>query len=288
MRYQFIEVEKAQFPMRVLCQVLQVAHSGWYRWRQQPLSPRCAENQRLCQQIQDIHQASRRTYGSPRIHQTLRDDGERCGRHRVARLMRQAGIRAKIVRRFKRTTNAKHLYPLAPNRLAQQLTAPARNQRWVSDITYIPTAEGWLYLAVVLDLFSHAVVGWALADRMTGVLVRQALTMALGRRGKVPGLLLPSERASQYAAADYQRLLRAPGIICSMSRKGNCYDNAPMVSFLGTLKRELVHHENYATRAEVKVSIFEYIEVFYNHQRKHSASNNQAPFAFEEQQAACA
>ncbi len=288
MRYRFIEAEKAQFPIRVLCQVLHVARSGWYRWRQQPMSRRGEENRRLCQQIYDIHQASRRTYGSPRIHRTLQDVGERCGRHRVARLMRHAGIRAKTVRRFKRTTNSQHPYPLAANLLAQNFTAPVRNQRWVSDITYIPTAEGWLYLAVVLDLFSRAVVGWALAERMTGAIVCQALTMALGRRGKVPGLLLHSDRGSQYAATDYQRLLHAHGIICSMSRKGNCYDNAPMESFFGTLKRELVHHETYATRAEAKVSLFEYIEVFYNHQRKHSTSNYQAPFVFEERQAACA
>jgi len=287
MRYRFIEAEKARFPVRWLCQVLRVSRSGFYDWRTRPLSAGARETQRLQLKIRVIHRASRRTYGSPRILSALRDAGESCGRHRVARIMRLAGIRAKTVRKFRATTNTKHRHPIAANLLAQDFTAARIDQRWVSDITYIPTREGWLYLAVVMDLYSRAIVGWAIDKRMTAQLVRDALTMALWRRGAVPGLLLHSDRGCQYAAGDYQRLLRDHGIVCSMSRTGNCYDNATMESFFGTLQQELVHHQRYATRKTAKASIFEYIEVFYNHQRKHSAINYQAPMLFE-QHGACA
>jgi putative transposase len=208
-------------------------------------------------------------------------------KHRVARIMRSAGIRAKTVRKFKATTHSRHHHPVAANVLAQNFTATRINQRWVSDITYIPTAQGWLYLAVVLDLYSRVIVGWAMDQRMTAHLVQRALTMALWRRGAVRGLLLHSDRGCQYACGDYQRLLRDQGITCSMSRTGNCYDNAAMESFFGTLKQELVHHERYITREQARASIFEYIEVFYNHQRKHSAINYQTPMTFE-QHRACA
>jgi len=201
--------------------------------------------------------------------------------------MRQAGIRAKTVRKFKATTNSKHTHPVAENLLAQDFTATRPNQRWVSDITYIRTEEGWLYLAVVLDLYSRAIIGWAMQERMTAQLVRDALTMALWRRGAVNGVLLHSDRGCQYACGNYQQALQDHGIICSMSRKGNCYDNAAMESFFGTLKQELVHHERYATRKAAKASIFEYIEVFYNQQRKHSAINYQPPVVFEKHRAYC-
>ena len=287
MRYRFIEAEKANFPVRWLCWVLQASRSGFYGWRTRPLSARAREVLRLQVKIRVIHRASRRTYGSPRIVNALRDAGEPCGKHRVARIMRQAGIRAKTVRKFKATTNSKHNHPVAMNLLAQDFTAIQVNQQWVSDITYIPTQEGWLYLAVVLDLYSRAIVGWAMNQRMTAQLVRDALIMALWRRGTVKGLLLHSDRGCQYAAGDYQRLLRDHGIVCSMSRQANCYDNAAMESFFGTLKQELIHHERYPTRAAAKASIFEYIEVFYNRQRQHSAINYQAPMVFEKH-SACA
>jgi putative transposase len=283
MRYRFIEAEKAAFPVAGLCQVLKVSRSGFYAWQARPESPRVQANRRLAVKIAALHRASRRTYGSPRVHAALRDEGERCARHRVARLMRTAGIRAKTVRKFRPTTNSAHTHPVAQNLLAQDFTARAPNQRWVSDITYIPTEEGWLYLAVVLELYSRAVIGWAMAPRITARLVHDALTRALWRRGTLKGLLLHSDRGSQYASDDYQRLLRENGIVCSMSRKGNCYDNAAMESFFGTLKRELVHHERYRTREQASASIFEYIEVFYNHQRKHSAINYQAPMIYERQ-----
>lgn len=283
MRYHFIEVEKAHFPVTWLCRVLQVSRSGYYDWQGRPPSRRAQEDERLLVKIRGIHRGSRATYGSPRIHDALRDEGERCGEHRVARLMRVNAIRAKTVRKFKATTNSNHDYPVAENLLAQDFTATGPNQRWVSDITYVWTREGWLYLAVVLDLYSRAIVGWAMERRMTSQLVRDALVMALWRRGTIQGLLLHSDRGSQYAADDYQQLLRVNGITCSMSRKGNCYDNAAMESFFGTLKQELVYHEDYSTRAEAKASIFEYIETFYNHQRKHSAINYQAPMVFERQ-----
>jgi transposase InsO family protein len=199
--------------------------------------------------------------------------------------MRQAGIHAKTVRKFKATTHAKHRHPVAENLLAQAFTATQSNQRWVSDITYIPTQQGWLYLAVVLDLYSRAIVGWAMDRRMTAKLAHDALTMALWRRGTVKDLLLHSDQGCQYACSDYQRLLQDHGIVCSMSRTGNCYDNAAIESFFGTLKQELVHHERYATREKAKASIFEYIEVFYDQQRKHSAINYQAPMIFEKHSA---
>ena len=283
MRYQFIQAEKAHYPIHLMCQVLQVSRSGFYDWQGRPPSKQTKEDQRLLTKIQAIHKASRETYGSPRIHDDLRDDGETCGKHRTARIMKENGIRAKTSKKFKATTNSEHHYPVASNLLNQEFSAAAPNQCWTSDITYIETAEGWLYLAVVLDLYSRAIVGWAMDRRMTRQLVRDALMMALWKRGKVKGLLLHSDRGTQYASEDYQRLLKSNGITCSMSRKGNCYDNAAMESFFGTLKQELVHHERYASREQAKASIFEYIEVFYNQQRKHSAINYLAPMVFEQQ-----
>ena len=283
MRYQFIQREKAYYPVSVLCRVVHVSRSGYYEWRSRPLSRRTLDNQRLLVKIHSLHKGSRETYGSPRIHIALQADGESCGIHWVARLMQANAIQAKTVKKFKATTNSAHHYPVAQNLLKQQFTADTPNQRWVSDITYVSTAEGWLYLAVVLDLYSRAIIGWAMDKRMTRQLVMDALLMALWRRGQVRGLLLHSDRGSQYASDDYQKALKSNGIICSMSGKGNCYDNATMESFFGTLKQELVHHEYYATREQAKASIFEYIEVFYNQQRRHSAIQYQAPLVFEQQ-----
>ena len=285
MRYQFIQTEKAHYPVTLLCQVLQVSRSGYYDWQGRSPSRHVLEDQRLLVKIRAIHKASRETYGLPRVHIDLQADGETCGKHRSARIMRDNDIKAMTQRKFKATTNSKHNYPVAENILDRQFTATVPNQRWVSDITYIDTTEGWLYLAVVLDLYSRAIVGWAMDRRMTRQLVADALIMALRRRGKVTGLLLHFDRGSQYASDDYQKLLKSNDITCSMSRKGNCYDNAAMESFFGPLKQELVHHEHYATREQAKASIFEYIEVFYNQQRRHSAINYLAPMVFEQQRA---
>ena len=212
MRYQFIETEKAQYPVTLLCQVLQVSRSGYYDWQGRPPSQHTLEDQRLLVKIRAIHKASRETYGSPRVHTDLQADGETCGKHRTARIMRDNNIQANVQRKFKATTNSRHNYPVAANILDRQFTASTPNQRWVSDITYIDTAEGWLYLAVVLDLYSRAIVGWAMDRRMTRQLVADALMMALWRRGKVNGLLLHSDRGSQYASDDYQRLIKSNDI----------------------------------------------------------------------------
>jgi putative transposase len=232
-------------------------------------------------EIKAVHLAKRQTYGSPRIHAELKALGLRLGEKRVARLMRAGDIRAKQKRKFKATTDSKHSHPVAPNLLARGFEASAPNQKWVADITYIPTREGWLYLAAIVDLYSRYVVGWSMSERMNRRLVLDALEMAVGRRRPGPGLLHHSDRGSQYACADYQEALKARGMICSMSRKGDCWDNAPMESFFHTLKTELVHHRDYQTRWEAKADIFEYVEVFYNRSRSHSALGFITPAEYE-------
>jgi transposase InsO family protein len=228
-----------------------------------------------------LHQDSRQTYGSPSIWQALVRRGQRVGEHRVARLMRQDGIRAKTVKKWRATTHSAHRLPVAANTLQRQFTVPQPNRVWAGDITYVWTMEGWLYLAVLLDLYSRRVIGWAMGQRLTGELAEQALTMALANRAPRAGLVHHSDRGSQYAATSYQRLLTGYGLIPSMSRKGNCWDNACVESFFGTLKRELVYHRHYATRDEAKQDIFEYIEVFYNRQRRHSTLGYHSPAEFE-------
>ena len=227
-----------------------------------------------------FHWASRETYGSPRIRKDLVESGETVGENTVALLMQRGNIVPKTVRKFRVTTDSRKTVP-APNRLEQQFTVAQPNERWVSDITFIPTRAGWLYLAVIIDLYSRAVIGWAMHQRMKTELVTDALKMALMRRKVRSPLLLHSDQGSQYAAADYRALLATSGIACSMSRKGHCWDNAVAESFFHTLKTELVHHEDYRSRAEAKSSIFEYIEVFYNRQRRHSHIGQVAPMAFE-------
>ncbi len=236
---------------------------------------------RLLLEIRAAHQASRHTYGSLRVHAELRARGIKCGHNRVARLMRLDGLRAKQKRRFKATTNSNHDLPVADNLLGRDFQPQVPNQTWAADISYIPTGEGWLYLAVVMDLYSRLVVGWAMSDRTTRKLTMDALGMALGRRRPGPGLMHHSDRGSQYASGDYQAMLRANGITCSMSRKGEVYDNAPMESFFHTLKTELVHQRRYISREEAKADIFEYVEVFYNRQRRHSYLGYHSPAAFE-------
>jgi len=281
-KYQFIAAHREEFEIRVMCRVLTVSRSGYYAWLKRPTSSREMADQALSQYIKEIHQQSRQTYGSPRIQAELAENGVNCGHKRVARLMRDEELFAKQSRKFRvTTTDSAHNYPVAPNLLDQDFSASRPNEKWLTDITYIPTAEGWLYLAVVLDLYSRRIVGWAMSDSLERHLVIAALQMAIKMRQPPPGLLHHSDRGSQYASEAYQALLTQYQMRCSMSRTGNCYDNAPIESFFGTLKTELVHHCQYQTKAEAKTDIFEYIEVFYNRFRRHSALYYQSPVNFE-------
>ena len=282
MKYQFIENHRDQYPVTLMCRILEVVRSGYYEWRKQPLSARKMADLVLLMHIKDIFAQSRKTYGSYRIHVELAEQGICCGRKRVARLMKEYDLEPKTVRPFKVvTTDSKHHLPVAPNRLNQEFTADRPDQIWLTDITYVPTAEGWLYLAVVLDLYSRRIVGWAMRDSLHRQLVIEALQMALTARQPPPGLLHHSDRGSQYASDDYQALLTQANMVGSMSRKGNCYDNAPVESFFGTLKTELVFHQHYATQAEARLDIFEYIEAFYNRFRRHSALGYKSPVKYE-------
>lgn len=247
-----------------------------------PESSRSIEDRTLLVEIRASYQASSKTYGAPRVHDDLREGGWRVGRKRVARLMRQAGLRAAQPRRFVTTTDSDHRFAVAENVLERDFTATAPNQKWATDITYIWTDEGWLYLAVVLDLFSRRVVGQAMGPTLEKTLVEEALQLALARRTPSAGLIHHSDRGSQYASTDYQALLDRHGIICSMSRRGNCWDNAAVESFFATLKRERVYRCRYRTRAEARADLFSYIEVFYNAQRKHSTLGYLSPVSFEE------
>lgn len=258
-----------------------MSRSGYYAWQDRPESERAKDNRRLLERIRAIHRRSRKTYGSPRIHRQLIMDGEVCGRGRVERLMARNGIRAKQKRKFVATTDSKHNHPVADNMLGRQFAVSRPDRVWVSDITYIPTEEGWLYMAGVLDLCSKRAVGWSMSDSLDRDLVTDALAMAYVRRKPAEGLIHHSDRGSQYASEDYRKLLCDYGMRASMSRKGNCWDNAPMESFFGTLKRELVHHRKYRTREEARRDIFEYIEVFYNRERLHSSLGYVSPSHFE-------
>jgi transposase InsO family protein len=262
---------------------LEVSRSGFYAWLERSEPNRELEDSRLTVLIREEHERSRRTYGAPRIHAALKKRGECCGLHRVERLMQEAGIRSKMRRKFVRTTNSKHPHPIAPNLLDRQFSVSAANLVWVSDITYIWTDEGWLFLASTLDLYSRKVVGWAMSESMPASLVVSALVMAIDARSPSAGLLHHSDRGVQYAADAFQGLLEQNGITCSMSRKGNCYDNAVKESFFHTLKTELCDHEHYRTRAEARASVFEFIEVFYNRTRLHSTLGYCSPAEFEEQ-----
>lgn len=273
---------QAEFPVSVMCEVLKVSKSGYYAWLRRPESKRKAEDKALSELIKEIHKDSKGEYGSPKIHGELRRRGTRCGRKRVARLMRKDGLKAKTVRKFKATTNSDHNLPVAENLLNRDFTPDAPNKAWVADITYIWTNEGWLYLAVVIDLFSRAVVGWSMSERMTRSLVMDAFTLAVMRRNPPPGLIHHSDRGSQYASNDFQALLDKHGAICSMSRKGNCWDNAPAESFFAVLKRAVVFHNQYQTRAEARQSIFDYIERFYNRKRIHSSLGYRTPFEVDQ------
>lgn len=271
--------------MRAMCSALKVSASGYYAWRARPESDRSRENRMLLEEIRKAYEASDKRYGSPNIYHALKAKGIRCSENRVARLMRVNGIQAKLGRRFVPTTDSKHNLPVAENLLDRQFTAERPNQAWVSDITYIWTREGWLYLAVVIDLFSRQVVGWAAATSADRCLVLAALTQALQTRRPQAGLLLHSDRGCQYASGDYQAELNRWSILCSMSRKGNCWDNAPAESFFASLKTEMVHQRRYHSRSEARAALFEYIEVWYNRNRLHSSLGYVSPVTYEAQMA---
>ncbi len=283
MKFAFIAGEKAAFPVTVLCRTLAVSRAGFYAAQARPPAARARADAQLAVEIAAIHGESRQRYGSPRVHAELRARGQGVSRKRVARLMRHRGLAARRRRRFRVTTDSRHAFPVAANVLARQFAAPAPDTVWVTDITYIPTGEGWLYLAVILDLCSRGIVGWAMSERITRQLPLDALGMALGRRRPSPGLLHHSDRGSQYASGDYQTHLARHGFVGSMSRRGDCWDNAVAESFFATLKVELVHDALWPTRAAARGAVFEYIEVFYNRQRRHSSLGFLSPLAFERQ-----
>jgi len=268
-----------------MCSVLGVSTSGYYGWRDRPESNRARQSGRLVKLIKHHHKSSRCTYGSPRIHRDLVESGEKVGLNRVARLMSVHNIQSKMARKFIITTDSKNTRSPAPDLLKQNFNVPTPDKAWVSDTTFIETRKGWLYLAVVLDLYSRLIIGWAMSDKNTTNLVRDALTMAVWRRGRVKSVIVHSDQGSTYASSSYQEQLGDNDLICSMSRKGECLDNAVAESFFGTLKTELVDHEDYKTHAEAKQSLFEYIEVFYNRKRRHSYLAYMSPMEYEERSA---
>jgi len=273
---------RLHFPVKIMSRVLGVSRSGFYAWLTRKSSQRAKEDERLKVAIKAAHKRTRESYSARRLQPELAADGFIAGRDRIARLRRELGIRCRQKRKFKATTNSKHNLPVAENLLEQTFTPSAPNEVWVSDITYIPTGEGWLYLAGIKDVFTCEIVGYAMAERMTQELTSRALFRAVQQKRPKAGLIHHSDRGSQYCSHDYQNLLEQFGMKPSMSRKGNCYDNAPMESFWGSLKNELVHHCRYATRPEAEASIREYIEIFYNRQRRHSRLGYLAPAVFSQ------
>lgn len=284
MRFGFVETEKANYPVALMCRVLEVSRSGFYAWRKRLASAGALEDQSLSLAVSAIHAESRRSYGSPWVHMELRERGRRLGRKRVARLMRAAGLRARTPRRFRRTTDSGHGMAIRDDLLARRFAVAQPNFGWVADITYLWTLEGWLCLAVILDLFSRRVVGWSMSERLEKKLARDALSTALADRPPRGGLIHHSDRGSQYASHEYQELLASYGLLSSMSRRGNCWDNAVAESFFATLKVELVYQTRWSTRAQARNDVFEYIEVFYNRRRRHCALGYLCPDEFERAQ----
>ena len=270
--------------MRKMCEVLEVSRSGFYTWLRSPDSERSRANRSLVREMRIAFDRSRQTYGSPRLTVELKESGVSCSENRVARLMHLIWIRAIGKRKYRVTTNSNHNHPVAANLLNRQFITDRPNAVWLSDITYVWTTEGWLYLAGVIDLYSRMLVGWSMGHRITAELTLEALRQAIARREIRPELMHHSDRGGQYAATEYQKLLTETEMICSMSRKGDCWDNAPMESFFATLKAELVYREQFKTRQEAKAKIFEYIEVFYNRQRRHSTLGMKSPVDFERRQ----
>jgi putative transposase len=269
------------FSVHMMCRVLSVSCSGYYSWRGRAPSFRAQANEKLAAKIKEAFDQEKSRAGATRITKRLTAEGEAVGRHRVARIMRLRGWRAKAARKYKATTNSNHTLPVAPNLLQQNFTTSKPNEKWVTDITYIWTEEGWLYLAVVMDLYSRMVVGWGMSERMTSALVINALQMALWRRKMPRGVIVHSDRGSQYCCYDYQKLLTENGLIASMSKRGDCYDNAAMESWNHSLKVEAIHGEKFSTRDVVKNHVFDYIEVYYNRKRLHSRLGYLSPECFE-------
>jgi len=283
MKYEFMQMHALEFSIERMSAVFSASRSGYYKFVRARPSARAQENERLYHAIKKIHDSSRQTYGSPRIFSELRETGEGCSRKRVAKIMRNNGISAKMKRRFKVTTRANPQAMLAPNLLQQDFAASKPDQRWVADLTYVATEEGWLYVAAVLDLFSRRIVGLYMSDRMTSDLVVLALQQAITHRQPDKGLMHHSDRGAQYTSQAFRDLLKKYCIIASMSGAGNCYDNAVMESFFHTLKTEHIYFESYKTREQAKQSIFEYVEVFYNRKRRHSTLGYLSPVVFENQ-----
>jgi putative transposase len=282
MRFRFIEDRRADYPVKIMCGVLGVSPAGYYAWRSRPESGRSAANRDLLSDIRRVHRDNRGRYGSPRVHAELQAQGRGVSRGRIERLMRHHGIRAIMAQpRRVRTTDSRHDLPIAPNLLDRNFSAAAPNRIWLADITYIDTDQGWLYLAAVMDLYSRRIVGWAMRDHLRTELPLAALRMAIQARRPDANLMHHSDRGVQYASTDYRKLMQAAGFQASMSRKADCYDNAPMESFFHTLKTELVHHRRYATPAEAKRDIFAFIEGFYNRTRLHSAIGYMSPVEME-------
>jgi putative transposase len=281
MRYDFVESHRGRWPVRLMCRALHVSAAGYYDWRGRPRSVRTQRREALVVAIKVVHVEAKARYGSPRIHAELVARGRPCNVKTVARLMREHGIAAKTKRRFRCTTDSNHDHPVAENIVNRAFEPTVVNRTWTADITYVPTGEGWLYLAVVEDLYSKQIVGWSMGSRIDSRLVVAALEMALADRRPDPGLVAHSDRGSQYASEHYQGTLARHGITCSMSRRANCWDNSPMESFFASLKKELVHGETYATREEARASLFEYIEVFYNRIRRHSSLGYKSPVEYE-------
>ena len=282
MKYGFICQHQAEFSIQAMCRVLEVSASGYYRWRSQPKSQRAKENEELLGKIRQLHTRSRNHYGSPKIYRSLRQSGEVCNHKRIERLMRENGILARRVKKFKVTTNSNHREPVAENLLDRQFTVCQPDKVWVSDITYVWTDEGWLYLAIFLDLYSRLVVGWSMSERMTTELIISAFQMGQARRARRVSPMVHSDRGSQYASVMFREGLAAYDCQQSMSRRGNCWDNAVAESFFSTLKLELIYEERFSNRQEARDRIFEYIEVFYNRSRIHSAANYLSPAEYEE------
>ena len=274
MKYRFMQEHRDTYRVKSMCRVLRVSRSGYYAWRKRRPSARQQANERLLGHIREAHIRSRSIYGSPRITAEINEQGIRCGKNRVARIMRDNGIRGKVMKRFRRTTDSRHRYPTAPNLLLEGTHA---GQTWVSDITFVPTLEGWLYVSAVMSVRNRKIIGLSMNSRLTHELPSAALRQAVSRESPSEGLIHHSDRGKQYACYAYQDLLKDYGIASSMSRSGNCYDNAHIESFLGTLKRELVHGARYQTRQEARLSIFEYVEAFYNRHRRHSSLGSRSP-----------
>ena len=281
MRFAFIASEKACFPVALMCRILAVSRAGFYAWRRRPVAARTRQDQVLTVAVAAIYAENHGRYGSPRVQMELRDRGQRTGRKRIARLMRMQGLRARPKRRYRTTTDSRHGLPVSPNLLARRFAVAQPNTAWVTDMTYLWTAQGWLYLAVIIDLFSRRVVGWSMSERIDRKLALDALRMALAQRRPQAGLIHHSDRGSQYASGDYQQLLAKHGLRGSMSRRGDCWDNAVAESFFASLKLELVYQVQWRTRAEVRTAIFEYIELFYNRRRRHSSLAYLSPVEFE-------